>query len=140
MPTDPEALFQGHVYRVTGEPVVANIESKVGTKRELHLAKCQTLRKFPSDGAGLVPLTDAEVAEAWVRAIDEGTTTEILATEWPFSEGTGWCPHCIVKVLRVGNDGSYRHPFARSVEWRPGVPLACRFPKAHESGYCGCSG
>jgi hypothetical protein len=140
VPTDPEALFRGRVYRVTGEPVVANVESNVGTKRELHLASCRTLRKYPPHGAALVPLADAEVAEAWVRAIDEDTTTENLATDWPFGEETGWCPHCIVKVLTVGNDGNYRHPSARSAKWRPGVPLACRFPTAHGQGHCGCSG
>lgn len=133
-----EALFRGQIYRVTGERVVANVESDVGTARELHLATCRTLRKYPPGGAALVPLSEAEVDEAWVRAIDEDTSTGTLATEWPFSEDTGWCPHCIVKVLPVGSDGSYRHPGARSPKWRPGVPLACRFPTAHGQGHCGC--
>ena len=138
MSIDAEALFRGHIYRVTGEPVVANVESNIGTARELHLASCRTLRKYPPDGAALVPLTDAEVDEAWIRAIDEDNTTEALATEWPFSGETGWCPRCIVKVLTVGSDGNYRHPGARSAKWRPGVPLACRFPTAHGLGHCGC--
>jgi hypothetical protein len=139
MTIESEALFQGRVYRVTGEPVVANLESKIGARRELHLAGCRTLRKYPPDSATLVPLTDAEVDEAWVRAVAEDTTTGILATEWPFSEETGWCPHCIVKKLTPTTDGSYRHPQARSAKWRPGVPLACRFPTAHGLGHCGCS-
>jgi hypothetical protein len=138
MTTDPEALFRGHIYRVTGEPVVANVESNVGAARELHLASCRTLRKYQASGTALVPLTDAEVDEAWVRAIEEDTATETLATEWPFSPETGWCPRCIVKVLTIANDGSYRHPGARSPKWRPGVPLACRFPTAHGQGHCGC--
>jgi hypothetical protein len=133
---ESEALFRGQVYRVTGQPVVANVESNVGTARELHLASCRTLRKYPQDA--LVPLSDDEVAEAWVRAIDEDTSTETLATEWPFSVETGWCPHCIVKVVPRGSDGAYKHPAARSPKWRPGVPLACRFPTAHGL-YCGCS-
>lgn len=139
MHTDPEALFRGRVYRVTGEPVVANVESKVGAARELHLASCRTLRKYPPDGAALVPLTDAEVDAAWVRAIEEDTSTETLAKEWPFSSETGWCPICIVKVLTVDRDGNYGHPRARSTRWRPGIPLACRFPASHGLGHCGCS-
>jgi hypothetical protein len=135
---DPDALFRGHIYRVTGEPVVANTESNVGAARQLHLASCRTLRKYPSTGPALVPLTDAEVEEAWIQAVEEDTTTEKLATEWPFSGETGWCPHCIVKVLTVASDGNYRHPRARSVKWRPGVPLACRFPASHGLGHCGC--
>ena len=137
MSNDPEAVFRGHVYRVTGEAVVANVESNVGTARELHLVTCRTLKKYPTDGAALVPLSDAEVDEAWIRAIDEDTSTETLAKEWPFSDETGWCPHCIVKQLKVASDGSYRHPGARSAKWRPGIPLACRFPTAHGQ-FCGC--
>lgn len=136
MCADPDALFQGHIYRVTGEPVVANTESNIGTARELHLASCRTLRKYPPEV--LSQVTDAEVVEAWTRAIDEGTTTETLATEWPFSATTGWCPHCIVKKLKLSSDGSYQHPLARSDKWRPGIPLACRFPTAHGLGFCGC--
>ena len=136
---DPEALFRGHIYRVTGEPVVANVESTIGTARELHLASCRTLRKYRKDGVALVPLTDAEVDEAWIQAVDEDTTTDALAIDWPFSGETGWCPRCIVKVLTVGSDGNYRHPHARSPKWRPGIPLACRFPTAHGLGHCGCS-
>jgi hypothetical protein len=138
MSIDAEALFRGRIYRVTGEPVVANLESKIGAARELHLATCRTLRKYPEDSAALVPLTDAEVDEAWVRAVDEDTTTDTLAKEWPFSEETGWCPHCIVKELKIASDGGYRHPGARSAKWRPGIPLACRFPTAHGLGHCGC--
>jgi hypothetical protein len=139
MSSDPEALFRGRVYRVTGEPVVANLESKTGTARELHLASCRTLRKYPADSPVLVPLTDAEVDEAWIRAVDEDTTTgESLAKEWPFSDETGWCPICIVKELKIASDGTYRHPAARSAKWRPGVPLSCRFPTAHGLGHCGC--
>ncbi len=134
-----EALFRGRVYRVTGEPVVANLESSTGAERELHLATCRTLRKYPADSAALVPLTEAEADEAWVRAIDEDTTTERLSKEWPFSEETSWCPHCIVKELKIAADGSYRHPGARSAKWRPGIPLACRFPTAHGLGHCGCA-
>lgn len=137
MSIEAEALFQGHIYRVTGEPVVANVEPNVGAKRELHLASCRTLRKYPPDGAALVPLTDAEVDEAWIRAVSEDTTTGTLPTEWPFSDETGWCPKCIVKVLKIGSDGSYQHPLARSPKWRPGIPLACRFPTAHGQ-HCGC--
>jgi hypothetical protein len=140
MSIDSEALFRGRIYRVTGEPVVANVESNSGTARELHLATCRTLRKYPQDGAALVPLTDAEVDEAWIRAINEDTTTETPAKEWPFSGETGWCPHCIVKELKIASDGSYQHPGARSAKWRPGVPLACRFPTAHGLGHCGCPG
>jgi hypothetical protein len=136
--SDPDALFRGLIYRVTGEPVVANVESNTGAERELHLRNCRTLRKYPPDGPALVPMTDAAVDEAWIRAIEEDTSTETLATEWPFSAETGWCPHCIVKVLTVGNDGNYRHPRARSPKWRPGVPLGCRFPTAHGLGHCGC--
>jgi len=139
MSIDSEALFQGRVYRVTGEPVIANLESNIGAARELHLVTCRTLKKYPADWAALVPLTDAEVDEAWVRAVDENTTTETLAKEWPFSVETGWCPHCIVKELKIARDGSYQHPGARSAKWRPGVPLACRFPTAHGQGHCGCS-
>jgi len=138
MSIDSEALFQGRVYRVTGEPVIANLESNIGAARELHLVTCRTLKKYPADWAALVPLTDAEVDEAWVRAVDENTTTETLAKEWPFSVETGWCPHCIVKELKIARDGSYQHPGARSAKWRPGVPLACRFPTAHGQGHCGC--
>ncbi|GAA1427680.1 hypothetical protein GCM10009616_05490 [Microlunatus lacustris] len=139
MSIDTEALFRGHIYRVTGEPVVANLESKTGAARELHLASCRTLRKYPTGSAALVPLTPAEVDEAWVRAVAEDTTTTgTLATEWPFSEETGWCPICIVKGLKVASDGSYKHPQARSAKWRPGIPLACRFPTAHGQGHCGC--
>lgn len=127
MSLDSEALFRGLIYRVTGEPVVANVESNIGTARELHLVTCHTLRKYPPDGAALVPLTDAEVDEAWVRAIDEDTTTGTLTKEWPFSDETGWCPHCLVKEFKIASDGSYRHPGARSPKWRPGTPLACRF-------------
>ena len=139
MSIDSEALFQGRVYRVTGEPVVANTESKIGAARELHLITCRTLKKYPADSAALVPLTDAEVDDAWVRAVEENTTTETLAKEWPFSVETGWCPHCIVKELKIARDGSYQHPGARSTKWRPGVPLECRFPTAHGLGHCGCS-
>ena len=138
MSLDAEALFRGRIYRVTDEPVVANAESKIGTARELHLVTCRLLRKYPQDWAGLTPLTDTEVDQAWIRAIDEDTTTETLAKEWPFSAETGWCPHCIVKELKFASDGSYRHPGARSPRWRPGVPLACRFPSAHGQGHCGC--
>jgi hypothetical protein len=140
MSSDPEALFRGRVYRVTGEPVVANLESKIGTARELHLASCRTLRKYPADSPNLVSLTDAEVDEAWIRAVDEDTTTgEALAKEWPFSDETGWCPICIVKELKIAKDGTYRHPAARSAKWRPSVPLTCRFPTAHGLGHCGCA-
>jgi hypothetical protein len=139
MSIDSEALFQGRVYRVTGEPVIANLESNIGAARELHLVTCRTLKKYAADSAALVPLTDAEVDEAWVRAVDENTTTETLVKEWPFSVETGWCPHCIVKELKIARDGSYQHPGARSAKWRPGVPLACRFPTAHGQGHCGCS-
>ena len=135
---DPEALFRDRVFRVTGQPVVANLESKTGTARELHLATCRTLRKYPEGSPTLVPLSDAEVDEAWVRAIDEDTSTGTLATEWPFSSETGWCPICIVKVVPRTSDGGYKHPGARSPKWRPGVPLACRFPTAHGQGHCGC--
>jgi hypothetical protein len=138
MSIDSETLFRGRIYRVTGEPVVANVESNVGTARELHLATCRTLRKYPAGAAAIVPVDDAEVDEAWVRAIAEDTTTEKLANEWPFSGDFGWCPHCIVKVLTVGSDGNYKHPQARSTKWRPGIPLACRFPTAHGLGHCGC--
>lgn len=138
MSIDSEALFRGHIYRVTGEPVVANPESNIGTARELHLERCRTLRKYRSKGTALPRVPDDEVAEAWIRAIEENTTTETLATEWPFSDETGWCPHCIVKILTVGSDGNYRHPGARSPKWRPGVPLDCRFPTAHGLGHCGC--
>ncbi len=123
---------------MTGEPVVANVQSNVGTARELHLARCHTLRGYPPD-AGLIPLAAAEVDEAWVRAVEEDTTTESLATDWPFSAETGWCPHCIVKVLPLSPDGTYRHPRARSAKWRPGVSLGCRFPNVHdERRLCGC--
>jgi hypothetical protein len=139
MSNDPEALFRGRVYRVTSDPVIANVESNIGAARELHLATCRTLRKYPADSAALVPLSAAEVDEAWVRAIDEDTSTETaLAKEWPFSAETGWCPLCIVKELKIASDGSYRHPEARSAKWRPGIPLACRFPTAHGQGHCGC--
>jgi hypothetical protein len=133
-----ESLFRGHIYRVTGEPVVANPESKLGAARELHLASCRTLRKYGPDGGSLVPLTEAEVDEAWVKAVEEDTTTGTLAKEWPFSQETAWCPICIVKALTVASDGSYKHPQARSAKWRPGIPLACRFPTAHGLGHCGC--
>jgi hypothetical protein len=138
MSSDPEALFRGHVYRVTGEPVVANAESNVGAARELHLASCRTLRKYLRDGGKLTPLNDEEVEEAWIRAVDEDSSTETLATEWPFSAETGWCPHCIVKAVPRTSDGGYKHPGARSPKWRPGVPLACRFPTAH-GAHCGCA-
>jgi len=137
VPGDPEALFRDRVYRVTGQPVVANLVSNVGAVLELHLETCRTLRKYPKDGPALVPLTDAEVDEAWVRAIDEDTSTGTLATGWPFSAETGWCPVCIVKVVPRTSDGGYKHPGARSPKWRPGVPLACRFPTAHGQ-HCGC--
>ncbi len=138
MSIDSEALFRGQIYRVTGEPVIANRESKIGAARELHLATCRTLRKYPADSPALETLTTEEVEEAWIRAIEEDTSTETLATEWPFSAETGWCPHCIVKRLKPGSDGKYRHPGARSDKWRPGIPLACRFPTAHGLGHCGC--
>ena len=138
MPIDPDTLFREHIYLVTGEPVVANVETNVGAARELHLASCRTLRKYPPDSAALVLLSDAEVEEAWRQAVAEDTTTETLATEWPFSAETGWCPTCIVKLLTVGSDGNYRHPRARSVRWRPGIPLGCRFPRSHGLGHCGC--
>jgi hypothetical protein len=138
MSVDSDALFRGHIYRVTGQPVVANVSSEIGTARELHLANCRTLRRKRPDRPPLVQVTDDEADEAWIRAIDEDTSTEVLATEWPFSAETGWCPHCIVKVLTIGSDGNYRHPRARSPKWRPGVPLACRFPTAHGRGHCGC--
>ncbi len=138
MSHDPEALFRGQVYRVTGEPVVANVQSNIGAERELHLTTCRTLKKYANDSTALVPLTDDEVDEAWIRAVDEDTSTETLAKEWPYSDETGWCPHCIVKQLKIASDGSYRHPEARSPKWRPGVPLACRFPTAHGQGHCGC--
>ena len=136
--TDPEALFRGRIYRVTGVPVVANPESNAGTARELHLETCRTLRKYRTKGTDLPLVPDDEVEQAWIRAVEEDTTTETLATEWPFSAETGWCPQCIVKVLPVTTDGSYRHPRARSPKWRPGVPLSCRFPTAHGLGHCGC--
>ena len=133
-----EALFQGRIYRVTGEPVVANSQSNIGAERELHLATCRTLRKYPPDAPALVQLTDAEVDEAWIQAVSDDTTTGTLAVEWPFSAQTGWCPHCIVKLLKVAPDGTYKHPQARSTKWRPGIPLACRFPTAHGL-HCGCA-
>lgn len=133
-----ETLFRERVYRVTTEPVVANLESKTEAARELHLASCRTLRKYPADSAALVPLTADEVDEAWVRAVEEDTTTGTPPKEWPFSAETAWCPICIVKVLTVASDGSYKHPLARSPKWRPGIPLACRFPTAHGLGHCGC--
>ena len=139
MSIDSEALFQGRVFRVTGEPVVANIETTSGAARELHLITCRTLKKYPADSAALVPLSDDEVDEAWIRAVDENTTNEAIAKEWPFSVETAWCPLCIVKELKIARDGSYQHPGARSLKWRPGVPLACRFPTAHGQGHCGCS-
>lgn len=138
MSTDPEAVFRGLVYRVTGEPIVANSESNLATARELHLASCRTLRKYPSDTAALVSLSDADVDQAWIQAIDDDTATDDSATAWPFSSETAWCPRCIVKVLKVASDGSYKHPLARSTKWRPGIPLGCRFPTAHGSGHCGC--
>jgi hypothetical protein len=138
MSIDSEALFQGRVYRVTGEPVVANLESKLSAARELHLVTCRTLKKYPAGSPSLIPLTGAEVEEAWMRAVDENTTTETLAKEWPFSAETAWCPLCIVKELKIARDGSYQHPGARSPKWRPGVPLSCRFPTAHGQGHCGC--
>ena len=138
MSSNPEALFRDRVYRVTGQPVVANPESNSGAARELHLAGCRTLRKYGPEGAGLVPLTEAEVDEAWIRAIDEDTSTGTLATEWPSSAETGWCPVCIVKVVPRTSDGGYKHPGARSPKWRPGVPLDCRFPTAHGQ-FCGCA-
>lgn len=138
MSIDSEALFQGRVYRVTGEPVVANHDTNIGTARVLHLASCRTIRKYADSGA-LVPLSEVEVDDAWIRAVAEDTTTETLAKEWPFSAETGWCPHCIVKELKIASDGSYRHPGARSAKWRPGIPLGCRFPTAHGLGHCGCA-
>lgn len=137
MSVQTEALFRGTVYRVTGQPVVANTAPSSGAARELHLATCRTLRKYAADDPILVPLSDAEVDEAWVRAIDEDTATETTTTPWPASLETTWCPICIVKVVPRGSDGSYKHPAARSPKWRPGVPLACRFPTAHGQ-YCGC--
>lgn len=133
-----ETLFRGRVYRVTGEPVLANSETKTGATRELHLATCRTLRKYPDDAAVLVPLTDAEVDEAWIRAVEEDTSTETSTSGWPSSAETAWCPLCIVKELKIARDGSYQHPGARSAKWRPGVPLSCRFPTAHGLGHCGC--
>ena len=138
MTTDTEALFRGRVYRVTGEPVLANSETKTAAARELHLATCRTLRKYGSDSPVLTPLSDAEVDEAWLRAIDEDTATETATTAWPASAETAWCPLCIVKELKIASDGSYKHPAARSPKWRPGVPLSCRFPTAHGLGHCGC--
>jgi hypothetical protein len=136
--TATEALFRGRIYRVMGDPVVANVETKIGAARELHLASCRTLTKYEPESAALIPLTEAEVDAAWVRAVDEDTTTETLAKEWPYSAETGWCPHCIVKELKIAKDGTYRHPGARSDKWRPGVPLSCRFPTAH-GAHCGCA-
>lgn len=138
MSTDTEALFRGRVYRVTGEPVVASTETKTGAARELHLASCRTLKKYGADSAALTPLSEAEVDQAWLRAVDEDTTSEAATKEWPFSAETAWCPICIVKELKIAGDGTYRHPAARSPKWRPGVPLACRFPTAHGLGHCGC--
>lgn len=138
MSIETEALFRGTVYRVTGEPVVANLESKAEAARELHLATCRTLRKYPEGSPALVALSDAEADEAWLRALEEDTATGVPPKEWPSSTETAWCPHCIVKVLSVSSDGSYKHPFARSTKWRPGIPLACRFPTAHGLGHCGC--
>ncbi|HEY0237506.1 MAG TPA: hypothetical protein VGC37_02565 [Friedmanniella sp.] len=138
MSSDPEALFRGRVYRVTAEPVVANVQSISDAARELHLATCRTLRKYGPDSPALVPLSDAEVDEAWIRAVDEDTSTGTPAAEWPFSAETGWCSICIVKQLKIASDGTYKHPGARSAKWRPGVPLACRFPTAHGQGHCGC--
>ena len=137
MSLETEALFRDRVYRVTGEPVVANLQPAVGAERELHLASCRTLRKYGSDNPAIVPLSAEEVDEAWVRAVHEDTATETLAKEWPFSEQTAWCPICLVKEVKRGADGSYQHPAARSPKWRPGVPLACRFPTAHGQ-HCGC--
>lgn len=137
MSLETEALFRDRVYRVTGEPVVAYLQPAVGAERELHLASCRTLRKYGSDNAAIVPLSAEEVDEAWVRAVQEDTATETLAKEWPFSAQTAWCPICIVKEVKRGPDGSYLHPAARSPKWRPGVPLACRFPTAHGQ-HCGC--
>lgn len=139
MANDPDTVFRGRVYRVTGEPVVANVQTNVGAARELHLASCRTLRKYPADGPALSPLTEDEVDAAWIRAMDEDTATERLATDWPFSVDTGWCPLCIVKVLPVDAGGNYRHPRARSPKWRPGIPLGCRFPNVHDArGLCRC--
>ena len=137
MSLEAEALFRGRVYRVTDQPVVANTQPAVGARRELHLATCRTLKKYGADNPALVPLTAEEVDEAWVRAVDEDTSTETSGREWPFSAETAWCPVCIVKELKIAADGSYRHPEARSPKWRPGVPLACRFPTAHGQ-HCGC--
>ncbi|HYI53860.1 MAG TPA: hypothetical protein VEX57_07840, partial [Microlunatus sp.] len=87
----------------------------------------------------LVALTEDEVDAAWIRAVEEDTATDSLATEWPLSADTAWCPSCIVKVLTRDDKGNYKHPRARSTRWRPGIPLACRFPNVHdERGLCGC--
>jgi hypothetical protein len=136
---DRESLFRGRVYRVTGEPVVANTETNSTAARELHIATCRRIKKYSPDGPELVALTEDEVDEAWIRAVEEDTATDSLATEWPLSAETAWCPSCIVKVLARDDKGNYKHPRARSPKWRPGIPLACRFPNVHdERGLCGC--
>ena len=138
MSLETEALFRGRVYRVTTEAVVANTESTTtGAERDLHLVTCRTLKKYGADNPALVPLSIEEADAAWVKAVEDDTTTEMLNKEWPWSPQTGWCPHCVVKELKIAADGSYRHPEARSPKWRPGVPLACRFPTAHGQ-HCGC--
>ena len=138
MSIETEALFRGTVYRVTSDPVVANLESKAEAARELHLATCRTLRKYPEGSPALVALTDAEADQAWLKALEEDTAIGVPPKEWPFSAETAWCPICLVKVVPVASDGSYKHPLARSAKWRPGIPLACRFPTAHGLGHCGC--
>ncbi|SEQ96611.1 hypothetical protein [Microlunatus flavus] len=138
MSTATEALFRGRSYRLMGEPVVASTETKTSAARELHLASCRTLKKYGQDSDVLTPLTEAEVDEAWLRAVEEDTSIEVSGKEVPFSAETAWCPICLVKELKIAKDGTYRHPGARSDKWRPGVPLSCRFPTAHGLGHCGC--
>lgn len=138
MTSDPDALFRGQIYRVTGEQVVANTETASGAQRELHLSTCRRIKKY-LDTDALTPLTEDEVEAAWVKAIEDDTTTDALATDWPLGADTAWCPTCIVKIVPRDDKGNYKHPRARSTRWRPGVPLACRFPNVHdERGLCGC--
>ena len=97
--------------------------SNAGAARELHLAGCRTLRKYPDGRSGPRP-ADRRRGGRGLGPGDRGghRRPRRLATEWPFSAETGWCPLCIVKVVPRTADGCYKHPAARSPQVAPGGP------------------
>ena len=90
------SLWRGHVRRVTGEPVIANVESPHSV-RFLHLRTCCLVAGWPEGEVTYVP--DDDVDQLWEDAIANDGAFTCLAHVWPWTDQVGWCPHCIVKQV-----------------------------------------